>query len=150
MKRKIDAVEKPNINLAKANHVEAKESDSSSSSSSSSEAESNSNQNQNHNQSSPQVDKRKLDEISQNNEPKKARGGTPYRRVSDEDHQLFHNQNIGDNSYSSLNDTYGKKAAEAFSHVTGDKFRAAKTKKKRITYAGGNIDPNAVRSVTFD
>ncbi|KAG9394726.1 SRP40, C-terminal domain [Carpediemonas membranifera] len=55
---------------------------------------------------------------------------------------------VEDNSYEGLrgNDTYGRVANRDFSGTSGKSFRAAKTKKKRGSYAGGRID-QTVRSI---
>ncbi|KFD57250.1 hypothetical protein M514_01761 [Trichuris suis] len=72
----------------------------------------------------------------------------PYRRFTAGKDQL--NQEFRDNSYrAKKGDAWGQKAYEDLAPVKGKNFRKEKTKKKRGSYKGGKIDPNAIGSIKF-
>jgi len=48
------------------------------------------------------------------------------------------------------NSAWGYKANEDLKHTRGKDFRHAKTKKKRGSYTGGNLDVYGVNSVKFN
>ncbi|CDW57274.1 Nucleolar and coiled body phosphoprotein 1 [Trichuris trichiura] len=76
------------------------------------------------------------------------RNNGPYRRFTAGKDQL--NQEFRDNSYrAKKGDTWGKRAYEDLAPVKGKNFRKEKTKKKRGSYKGGKIDPNAIGSIRF-
>lgn len=59
---------------------------------------------------------------------------------------------LADNSYEGTfgNEGWGAKASEKLLQTRGKSFRAEKTKKKRGSYSGGEINRNAVNSYKFD
>jgi len=72
----------------------------------------------------------------------------PFRRIRAEDEEV--DERLKSNDYSVKNgDWYGQKAYDDLKIVRGKDFRHAKTKKKRGTYRGGEIDLG-VRSVKFE
>ena len=64
--------------------------------------------------------------------------GTPFRRVKSEDIQI-EKEELRDNSYKSF-DTWGAKASKDLIVTKGKGFRHEKTKKKRGSYRGGEIN----------
>ncbi|XP_010443384.1 PREDICTED: nucleolar and coiled-body phosphoprotein 1-like [Camelina sativa] len=71
--------------------------------------------------------------LSNSKEPKK-----PFQRVN-VDEVVFTDERLKDNSYSEKS-LYGYKAQEILGQVRGRDFRHEKTKKKRGSYRGGEID----------
>ena len=83
---------------------------------------------------------------------KKKENGTtpknsPFRRVESDKIEIT-NAALRDNSYKSF-DTYGAKASKDLIVTQGKSFRHEKTKKKRGSYRGGEINMG-VNSVKFD
>ncbi|ONK65183.1 uncharacterized protein A4U43_C07F34540 [Asparagus officinalis] len=73
---------------------------------------------------------------------KKPKTVNAFQRVK-VDEVKFADERLQDNSYWALDDTgsgYGAKAQEVLGQVRGRDFRHEKTKKKRGTYRGGQID----------
>ncbi|CAH2069666.1 unnamed protein product [Thlaspi arvense] len=84
--------------------------------------------------------------LSNSKEPKK-----PFQRVNVED-VVFTDERLKDNSYwakDGADSGYGAKAQEVLGQVRGRGFRHEKTKKKRGSYRGGEIDLQS-HSVKFD
>ena len=74
----------------------------------------------------------------------------PFRRVKSE--EVYVDPRLRDNSYDAKSGAaggYGQKANEILIHTKGKSFRHEKTKKKRGTYIGGEID-QSVHSIKFD
>jgi nucleolin len=76
---------------------------------------------------------------------------SPFRRVTLTKQDVAKsNPNLADNSYHSKSgDPWGMKAAQDLGKVQGKSFRHEKTKKKRGSYAGGQIDMG-VHSYKFE
>merc|ERR1712062_140248 len=72
---------------------------------------------------------------------------SPFRRVESEKIEIT-NLALRDNSYKSF-DTYGAKANKDLIVTQGKSFRHEKTKKKRGSYRGGEIN-TGVNSIKFD
>ncbi|XP_010483210.1 PREDICTED: nucleolar and coiled-body phosphoprotein 1-like [Camelina sativa] len=84
--------------------------------------------------------------LSNSKEPKK-----PFQRVN-ADEVVFTDERLKDNSYYGLpnaKDGYGLKAQEILGQVRGRDFRHEKTKKKRGSYRGGQIDLQS-HSIKFE
>jgi hypothetical protein len=84
---------------------------------------------------------------------KAKRVNVPFQRVKAEAIE-FLPAHLRDNSYhgalnSNQTSTYGKAAADKMITVKGKGFRSAKTKVKRGSYRGGELDQN-VRSIKFE
>jgi len=72
----------------------------------------------------------------------------PYRRITEDDWKYVEKP-YADNSYQSKGgDDWGGRANEVLSQVHGKGFRHEKTKKKRGSYRGGEIDMS-VNSIKF-
>jgi len=77
----------------------------------------------------------------------------PFKRVDDSEILSQLDPELRDNSYEALrkrSDGWGDRANQILGAVKGKGFRHEKTKKKRGTYRGGNIDSNKVNSIRFD
>jgi nucleolin len=70
-----------------------------------------------------------------------------FRRVTIDKNQLP--SNLQDNSFHTKHDPWGEKAHRDLAGVTGKNFRHEKTKKKRGSYRGGEINTQ-VQSIKFD
>ncbi|KAF8083506.1 hypothetical protein N665_0769s0006 [Sinapis alba] len=84
--------------------------------------------------------------LSDSKEPKK-----PFQRVNVEE-IVFTDDRLKDNSYwakSGADSGYGAKAQEVLGQVRGRGFRHEKTKKKRGSYRGGEVDLQS-HSVKFE
>lgn len=79
---------------------------------------------------------------------KKHKGGKePFRRISKGKDEA--DPHFKDNSFhAKTGDGWGKKAAQDFAYVQGKNFRHEKTKKKRGSYKGGEINMG-IHSVKF-
>merc|ERR1711962_1893689 len=88
-----------------------------------------------------------VDEIA----PKKKDGkNTPFRRVVEE--EIIVNDKLADNSFEAklaAEGDWGEKANNVLKHTKGKSFRHEKTKKKRGSYIGGNINMG-VNSIAFE
>jgi len=75
----------------------------------------------------------------------------PFKRVREE--EIYVDPRLQDNSYGALKSrggVWGDKANAVLGAVRGKGFRHEKTKKKRGSYRGGQIDSNRVASIKFD
>merc|ERR1712150_97800 len=80
-------------------------------------------------------------------ETKKKGNNTPFRRVVTETIEV--NPNLTDNSANTSFDTWGAKATADLIVTRGKSFRHEKTKKKRGSYKGGEIN-TGVASFKFE
>jgi len=89
------------------------------------------------------------EEVADSNQktPKTNGINTPFRRVQSENVHIK-NPALRDNSYNSF-DTWGSKASKDLIVTQGKSFRHEKTKKKRGSYRGGQINVG-VNSIKFD
>ena len=86
------------------------------------------------------------EEVADSNQ-KTPKINTPFRRVQSENVHIK-NPALRDNSYNSF-DTWGNKASKDLIVTQGKSFRHEKTKKKRGSYRGGQINVG-VNSIKFD
>lgn len=77
--------------------------------------------------------------------------GTPFRRVISENVRI--DPRLKDNSFEAkqgARGSWGERANDSLKYTRGKGFRHEKTKKKRGSYRGGNIDSHSVHSIKFD
>ena len=86
------------------------------------------------------------EEVADSNK-KTPKTNTPFRRVQSENVHIK-NPALRDNSFNEF-DTWGSKASKDLIVTQGKSFRHEKTKKKRGSYRGGQINVG-VNSVKFD
>ena len=86
------------------------------------------------------------EEVADSNQ-KTPKTNTPFRRVQSENVHIK-NPALRDNSFNEF-DTWGSKASKDLIVTQGKSFRHEKTKKKRGSYRGGQINVG-VNSVKFD
>ena len=74
---------------------------------------------------------------------------SPFRRVKLDKSDV--GQGLNDNSFKSKGgkDKFGQKAFESFAGVSGKNFRKEKSKKKKGTYSGGQINTE-INSIKFN
>ena len=96
----------------------------------------------------PVIESRSLKKQRQSE--KNATRNVPFRRIKEETIEINHDA-LKDNSFWSATGghEWGQKANEVLSAVRGKGFKHEKTKKKKGTYRGGNIDSGAVHSFKF-
>jgi len=75
----------------------------------------------------------------------------PFRRVRAE--EIYVDPRLRDNSFESKkgsSGSWGERASRDLIVTRGKGFKHEKTKKKRGSYRGGNIDVHGVHSIKFD
>jgi len=90
----------------------------------------------------------KEDNANLNNNGKNSKA---FKRVRED--EITVDPRLADNSYEALQrrgNAWGAKANQVLGAVRGKGFRHEKTKKKRGTYRGGQIDVTAINSIKFD
>jgi len=95
-----------------------------------------------------EIKRSKLDTSFNSENGTSKKQNVPFQRVK-RDGVVFRHDSLADDSYKQPATSFGVKAYQDLKVTKGKSFRQAKTKKKRGTYKGGELDTTTVRSVKF-